>query len=223
MPSLPAGIEFIPVGSLTLSSDRRVLDVTFAGARAFDPADPCSADYSAWTHVGEVLDVGIWESKRPPGAHGCDAVGHGRELRATLDRPFAGTVWRDVSAPFIHFLAAPPGLATIDVPDGWQLIDEGDLEDSPTGRWQRTYAPRPDAGSEERLTIYQSFDGPVNVTGGEELGAQRIGDRFGTSYRHAPSGDIVLVWPWGAGELALSANERAIPMPALIRIAETAR
>jgi hypothetical protein len=33
----------------------------------------------------------------------------------------------------------------------------------------------------------------------------------------------VLVWPWGAGELALSANEHVIPMPMLIRIAESAR
>jgi len=150
-------------------------------------------------------------------------MGLGRSLRPELDRPFDGSIWRDVSGPYVHFLAAPSGLATFDVPEGWRLIDEGDLEDSPTGRWQRTYAPRADAPVEQTLSIYQSFEGPVNVTGGEETASVTVGGRQGTAYRHVPTGEIVLVWPWGAGELAMSANERVITMSNLIRIAESAR
>jgi hypothetical protein len=43
------------------------------------------------------------------------------------------------------------------------------------------------------------------------------------SYRHPPSGSIVLVWQHDHSELALNAHERNVPLDRLIEIAESAR
>jgi hypothetical protein len=82
----------------------------------------------------------------------------------------------------------------------------------------------PDAGtSKGKVDLYQAFDGPVNVTGGDQQGTVTVNGRAATLYRNAPDGELVLVWRLGSDELALVANETDFPIDRLIILAESAR
>lgn len=218
--------QFVPITKLTLSKDGLHLALDFVGSRAYSPDDPCSADYTAKVAVVDgVLEVGVTQSRQPSPTEGtaCDAMGHARRLEVNLDEPFAGSVWRDLSG-YLHFLAPPDGLVEIaGLPDGWELRAQRDVEESPTGRWERTYSPDPSLADETRsVVLYQSFDGPVNVTGGTEERQVIVNGRPATLYHWPPNGELVLVWRLGNDGLALVAYEQQFSVDELIDLAESA-
>lgn len=219
--------RFVPIGSLELSQDGRHIKVDFTGAAAYSANDPCSADYSATTAVADgVLEVGIFQS-RPPNPvepRPCDAIGLGRSLDVALGEPFTGSAWRDLYGPYLHFLSRPEGLVELSgLPVGWALRAERDVEQSPTGRWERTYSPDASLADETKtVVLYQSFDGPVNVTGGTEERQVEVDGQTATLYRWPPNGELVLVWRLGTDGLALVAYEREFSTDELIELAESA-
>jgi hypothetical protein len=218
--------RYLSIDQLTLSKDGRRIKLDFVGARAYSPDDPCSADYAAKVAVVEgVLEVGVEESRRPTPSEGtaCDAMGHARSLEANLDEPFTGSVWRDLNG-YVHFLAPPDGLVELaGLPDGWELRAGRDVEESPSGRWERTYSPDPSlVAATQSVVLYQSFDGPVNVTGGSEENQVVVNGRPATLYRHAPNGELVLVWRLGNDGLALVGYEQQFSIDELIDLAESA-
>jgi hypothetical protein len=218
--------RYLSISQLTLSRDGRRIKLDFVGGRPYSPNDPCSVDYTAMTAVVEgVLDVGVEESRRPAPTEGtaCDAVGHARSLDVNLDEPFTGSVWRDLNG-YVHFLAPPDGLVELaGLRDGYELRAQRDVEESPTGRWERTYSPDPSlADATQGVVLYQSFDGPVNVTGGNEESQVVVNGRPATLYRHAPNGELVLVWRLGNDGLALVAYEQQFSIDELIALAESA-
>jgi hypothetical protein len=218
--------RFVSISQLTLSRDGRQIALDFVGARAYSPDDPCSADYAAKVTVVEgVLEVGVEESRRATPTEGtaCDAMGHARSLEVNLDEPFTGSVWHDLNG-YVHFLAPPDRLVELaGLPDGWELRAQRDVEESATGRWERTYSPDPSPADATRsVVLYQSFDGPVNVTGGTEERQVVVDSRPATLYRWPANGELVLVWRLGNDGLALVAYEQQFSVDQLIALAESA-
>ena len=220
--------RFTRIATFTLGDDRMHIALGFTGARAYAVDDPCSAAYAATSDVVDgVLEIGVTASSpaRPTEPWGCDDLGYDRHLDVSLDEPFNGTVWRDL-AGYRHFLAPPDGLVELTgLPDGWALRNGRDVEDSPTGRWERTYSPDPSLADRTRtLDLYQSFDGPVNVSGGEGQGVPVVvSGQPATLYRSPSSGELVLVWRLGNDGLALVAYEQAFSVADVIALAESAR
>jgi hypothetical protein len=217
----------------TLTEGNRLLTIDFVGGRLFSALDHCSRAYAGWAEaVGDQLEVAVIDvtpplilpnGGEPPG---CDAIGYERTVTVRLAEPFVGSRVHDL-AGYLHFLRAPEGLVTLSgLPANWLLRSERDVEDSRTGRWQRTYSPvaNPDAGtSKGKIDLYQSFGGPVNVTGGDQQGTVTVNGGAATLYRNGPDGELVLVWRLGSDELALVANETDVPIDRLITLAESAR
>lgn len=225
-PQPPRDQRYLAIRELTLSDDGRRIELEFTGAQAYSPDDLCSADYTATAGVIEnVLEVGVALSRQPPASEGtaCDAMGHARNLEVSLDEPFTGTVWRDLTG-YVHFLAPPEGLLELKgMPDGWELRAEGDMEDSPTGRWERTYSPDASLTDEtKRLVVYQSFNGPVMTTGGDQQTSVTVNGQPATLSRWPPTGELVLVWRLGNDGLALVAYESEFTIDELIGLAESA-
>ena len=109
------------------------------------------------------------------------------------------------------------------LPAAWDQTSEGDVEDSPTGRWRRTYTlDGAGEGPGGRLDLYQSFGAPVDVTGGEEQSTVTVNGADATLYRNAASGELVLVWSLGEDGLALVANEADFTPEALVSLADSA-
>ena len=221
-------VRFVPIGGLVLSEDGRRIKLDFTGARALSPDDPCSAEYSAITAVVDgVLEVGLFQSRspRPAEPRPCDAIGFGRSIEVALSEPFTGSAWRDSYGPYLHFLAPPEGLVELTgLPAGWVLQAGRDVEESPTGRWERTYSPDASLADETKtVVLYQSFGGPVNVSGGTEQGQVEVNSQPATLYRWPPNGELVLVWRLGNDGLALVAYEREFSIDELIDLAESAR
>lgn len=226
-PPLPGrDFRYLSISQLTLSKDGRRIKLDFVGGRPYSPNDPCSVDYTAMAAVVEgVLEVGVEESRRPAQTEGtaCDAMGHARSLQVGLAEPFSGSVWRDLNG-YVHFLTPPDGLVELaGLPDGWELRAGRDVEESPTGRWERTYSPDPSLGDAiQSVVLYQSFDGPANVTGGTEERQVVVNGRPATLYRWPPNGELVLVWRLGNDGLALVAYEQQFSIDELIALAESA-
>jgi len=218
--------RFVSIDQLTLSSDGRHLSLDLVGARQYSADDPCSAEYEATvTVVDGVLEVGVEESRRPDATEGtaCDAMGHARSLEVDLQEPFTGSVWRDLNG-YVHFLAPPDGLVELaGLPEGCELRAQRDVEESPTGRWERTYSPDPSLADQTRsVVLYQSFDGPVNVTGGTEERDVVVNGQPATLYRWPPNGELVLVWRLGNDGLALVAYEQQFSVDEFIALAGSA-
>lgn len=219
--------RFVAIRSLTFLDGSQRLGLDFVGAKAFSPTDPCSADYSAQTAVVDgILEVAIFQSRppRPAVAPPCDSMGYGRYLEVDLDAPFSGPEWRDLGGAYRHFLAPPDGLVELSgLPAGWELRDGRDVPDSRWGRWERTYSPDPlPAAAERTVVLYQSFGGPVGVTGGDTGTPVEVNGAFAMLYRWQPTGELVLVWRLGDGELALVTYEQTFSLDQLITLAESA-
>jgi hypothetical protein len=229
------GDRRVQIDDLELSEDERTVRLRFTGGPPFDRDDPCSTDYVAVGEVRDgVLEIAVIETvssgellPQQPNDDGvlCDAMGHPRTLEIELAEPFLGSTVRDLSGN-VRFLSAPEGLVELaGLPDGWTLRSENDVGGSPTGRWQRHYAPsddEPGEGSRGALDFYQAFGGPVNVSGGDEQRSVQVGAATGTLYRQAPSGELVLVWDLDGTGLALVANEADFPEDVLIDLAASA-
>jgi hypothetical protein len=151
----------------------------------------------------------------------CDALGYDRTITFALESPFRGARIHDL-AGYDHFVRRPVGVANIAIPAGWKLLDEGDVEESPTGRWRQSWAKGPQGEtSKGRIDLYQAFGGPVNVTGGDEQRQVRVGGADATLYRQPDVGELVLVWTLGADGLALVVNEADFSVDDAIALAET--
>lgn len=227
-PGLPVRID-----TAAISGDGSTLTVTFIGGKDYDPSDPCTNHYFGWARESEgVLRVKVVDDTPapPPTAtpqipFACDLVGYGQSIAIRLDRPFQGFRVEDL-AGYVHFLRPPDGLATIDVPDGWTLAAQRDTEESPGGRWQRTWTkggPPDPATSKGQIALYQSFDSPANVTGGDELSGVQVNGAPATLYRNPPDGELALVWTVGGDGMGLIVNEADFPVDDAIRLAETVR
>jgi hypothetical protein len=220
--------RYVPIGRLQIGADGRDLVIGFGGWRPFSPSDGCSADYAATTRVvANVLEIGVYESRRAvvPNWPGCDTIAYDREVDVDLAEPFTGGAWRDLYGPYVHFLRPPSGLVELtNLPAGWQLREQGDVEDSPSGRWQRVYSPDPTlADATKILRVFQSFGGPVNVSGGTEGRQVIVNGQPATLYRYPPTGELVLVWRLGESELAVVANEASFSADDLLILANAAR
>lgn len=220
--------RYTPIGGLVLSEDGRRIKLDFGGARAYSPDDLCSGDYGATTAVVEgILEVGVSGVAGPPRptAQSCDSIGYERSLEVVLSEPFTGSAWRDLYGPYLHFLAPPQGLVELTgLPAGWVLRAGRDMEESPTGRWQRTYSPDASPADETKtVVLYQSFDGPVNVTGGTGQRRVVVNGQTATLYRNPPNGELVLVWRLGNDDLALVAYESEFSIDELVLLAESAK
>jgi hypothetical protein len=74
-----------------------------------------------------------------------------------------------------------------------------------------------------RLDVFQSFDGPPSVGGGDGVGKPvQIGDLTGMLFGPDGSGEMVLVWQFDRDGLALVANTADFTPEALIALARTA-
>jgi hypothetical protein len=209
--ALPDG-RITALQSLSLTTDHRSLAVRFVGGKPYDAADPCSTDYRglAVEHDGR-LQVAVVEvvGLRPTGSVLCDAIGYARELTIALDGPFGGNTVYDM-AGYTHFLAPPPGLVKVDgLPKGWSLRTSRDVEESPTGRWQRIWSPVADPTKDDpQVSLIQAIGGPSDVSGGNETRQVTINGLPATLWRFAPTGELLLTWQFGADGMALVANER---------------
>lgn len=230
--SPPPG-RLAPISTASFSADGRTLTLSFTGGPEYSPANPCSIAYAGWAEAaGDTLYaavVDVTDRVRPsdaPTAAACDAMGYGRRVSVTLRAPFSGARLVDLWG-YVHFLKAPPGLVELTaLPPGWTLRAANDVEDSPTGRWERVYSPDaqlPQGTSKGRLELYQAFGGPAQVSGGEDMRTVMVNGQSATLYRWAADGELVLVWSLGSDGLALVANETDFTVDALIRLAESAR
>jgi hypothetical protein len=223
-------LRFVPISSLVLAADHRHITIDFVGSHEFVPGNPCSIEYEALTNVvNGVLEIGVLPKAgvlpdAGPTAVTCDDLGYPRTLNVVLDAPFSGTRWHDRTG-YLHFLAPPNGLVELTgLPAGWVLRKGRDVEESPAGRWERTYSPDASLADPTRtVVLYQTFDGSVPVTGGEEVTQVQVNGRAATLYRYAPSGELVLVWQLGSNGLGLVAFEQEFSQGELIALAESAR
>jgi hypothetical protein len=195
--------------------------------RPFAQDDACSADYAATTRVADgILEIAVYESRRPgvPSSPGCDTIASGRAIELDLAEPFTGGAWRDLYGPYLHFLVAPRGLAQLaGLPAGWDLREEGDEGGSWVGRWRRTYSPDASLADEAKtLRVFQSFGGPVYVTGGTVHDTVLVNGVGALLSRHPPTGELVLVWRLGDDELALVASEASFSLAEIVALAASA-
>jgi hypothetical protein len=226
----PPSERAVPIDTIDLSDDGQTVALRFIGSAPYVELDPCTASYSGLARVeddvlevGVVIEVGMLEhGEIPEDGYACDAMGYEREVTVDLAEPFTGIDVRDLVG-FTSFLGRPPGLAELTaLPNGWGVRSEGDLPESPSGRWSRIYSPAVDPmTSDPRLEVIQAFDGPADVSGGEEQSVVSVAGFEATLYRHAPSGELVLVWRPGPDGLALVANEKDFSAERLIELAET--
>jgi hypothetical protein len=208
-----------------LADGGRRLTLRFVGGPVYKVSHRCSHQYAGWAEqVGDVLEVAVVDVT-PHLPLPCDALGFGRSLEIRLPTPFTGSQIND-RAGYVHFLRAPDGLVQLrGLPAGWLLRAEGDVQESPTGRWLRTYSPEPhprSGTSRNRVDFIEAFGGPAGVTGGEEQPTVTVNGQNATLYRHAPTGELVLVWMLGSDGLALAVNESDFSVDQLITLAESA-
>jgi len=218
--------QIVRFDRVELSDDSLAVRVDFIGARAFDPDDSCTHDYGMETAmIDDVLEITLTQLPHPlegaaPEGVLCTAEGHPRQAVATLEEPFLGTTVRD-RAGYVHFVRRPAGLVELEaIPAGWTLRRERSVEESPTGRWHRTWdrGAVVQEGFPGSLGLYQSFGSPAGVSGGEEIRVVEVRGEPATLYR-APHGELILVWEFEGDGLALDANEADFTVEALIELA----
>ena len=225
--------RLVSIDGWEFSDDRRSLTLHFVGAREHTEEEPeCTADYLGWAStVVDTLEVAIVNTvpMRSAGrtdagvAIECDLIGYGREATVELTAPFAGSMLRDL-AGYLYFLERPAGAVALSgLPVGWELRAEDSLPESPSGRWRQVYSPveDPDLG-DSRLEFIQSFDEPVNATGGDEVRAIDVNGASATLYRHPPVGELVLAWRDSDGDgFAIVVNESDITSDELVTLARS--
>ena len=219
-------IEPVSFDSVAFADDGMSVRVNFIGGREFKADDPCTVAYVGRARaVDDELEIGIFPQKHPvqlPDVVACDGAGHPRALVIELDKPYRGTRIRDL-AGYVMLLAPPPGLVTITgLPEGWELRREESLPESPTGRWSRTYSPITNPGNQDSwVQLIQAIGGPVDTTGGDLQPDVMVNGVRATSYLHAPSGEMVLVWQIGKDGVALTGNLRDFSQDQFRRLAES--
>lgn len=218
----------VSVDTVTLADDRLSVRVDFIGGQEFDPDNPCSVAYEGTAEiVGDELEIGIFAQQHPktlPEDWACELMGYPRTLVLDLSEPFKGTRVRDLAGQLI-LLEPPDDLAQISgLPDGWELRREESLGESTTPRWMRVYSPIDDPWPSEgdsMVTLIQAFDGPVNTTGAEIQPPVEVNGAPATLYLHPPTGEMVVVWSLGMGELALAGYLSDFTQEEFIALAES--
>lgn len=225
-PIAATGQRLVRIDDIGMSADGTVVTLSFIGSPEFVADDPCTAEYGGKAEVvDDVLEVAVsatidrYEHGTPLAANvNCTDLGYQRSVAVELGEPFAGGMVRDLAGG-VWFTDAPAGLVELSgLPPGWTLQDELDLPESPTGRWMRVYIS-PDGNG--RLELIQAFNASANVGGGGEQRTVIVGDVEGRLYRHAPSGELVLVWRPGPDGLALVGFEADFTAEELIALAES--
>ena len=226
----PAPVPSDPVrfDSVDLANDRRSVRVDFIGGEEYDPDNPCSVAYHGTAEiVGDELEIGIYAEPHPkplPPNTGCAGVGYPRSLALDLDEPFTGAAVRDLAGQ-VFLLAPPARLAQIGaLPDGWELLREGNVAGSSTPRWERVWSPESDplpAEGDSMLTLIQGLGGPVNTAGGNRQPPVEVNGQPATLWLHQPSGEMVLVWQLGSDELALVGNLSDFSQDEFVALAES--
>jgi hypothetical protein len=224
----PPADRLVAFDAASLSDDGSALTLRFTGGKPFVPGDPCTNAYAGWAAVEDGTLRAAVADVTPPQGDGsveCTAEGYERTVVVDLPEPYTGARLGDL-AGYVHFLRAPEGLAEVrGLEPGWDLLWEGDVSGSRTGRWQRTWTPRQELPAQPgpgRIDLYQAFGGPVEVTGGDGVGEPAtVNGTPATLYRWPPAGELVLVWSIGGTELALVANQGDFSEPDVIRLAES--
>jgi hypothetical protein len=210
-----------------LADNGTTLTLRFIGGKEYDASDPCSNHYFAWAREDRgTLDAKIVDDTPPFGQPpetpmACPAIGYSRTITFELAGPFRGARIHDL-AGYDHFVRRPLGAANLTIPAGWKPLDEGDVEESPTGRWRQSWTNgEVGEANKGRIDLYQAFGGPANVSGGAEQRQVEVNGGAATLYRAPDVGELVLVWTLGDDGLALVVNEADFPIDAAIALAET--
>lgn len=229
-PTLLASGWHARIDGATLSAGSRVLTLSFVGGREYVASDPCTSAYVGRAEESDgVLEAEVMDVTPPrsgPSGSVCTTEGYLRSVTVTLAVPFLGSRLHD-RAGYVLFLRRPSGLIEIKgLPSGWLLRSERTVEESPTGRWERIYSPDATAGGYpevRELDVFQSFDGPPSVSGGDEVGKPvQIGDLTGTLFGPDGSGEMVLVRQFDRDGLGLVANTADFTPEALTALARNA-
>lgn len=207
---------------------KQLLTLEFIGGKPFVLGDPCSHDYFGWAQrAGDDLQAAVVDvTPRLAAGDGdvilCTLGGYSRAVTVELAQPFSGTTVRDL-AGYVHFVARPAGAVELrGLPRGWRLVSEGDVAESPTGRWRQTFRLAAADARSQDVDLYQAFGGPASVSGGEEQRNVKVAGAPARLYRQAPPGELVLVWQLGSDGLALVAYEQDFSVDELIALAESA-
>ena len=138
----------------------------------------------------------------------CDAMGYGRTIAIPARSAVPGLRVEDL-AGYAHFVRPPDGLATIDIQDGWTLVARVVVEESETGRWQRSMdeGRRGRPGHEQGQDRPPAFDGPANVTGGDDIRNVQVNGTPAKCLSQHGQRSRVLVWTLGKDGLTLVVNE----------------
>ena len=218
-----------------MSEGNRLLTLHFYGGLPYDPSDPCSVAYAGWAQpdgpdlVAAVISVTPVPAPPAPTSSpvACPAFAVERTVTVPLAQPFLGARVRDLAGG-ASFVRRPDGLEVLHgLPPGWSLRSEGNVPESQTGRWLRTYAPvpKPDLStSQGHLDFYESFGSQVAISCGG-TGTEQIVQVTGKEAHLAlcgADGELILEWPVGPNDLALDANAADFSIAALIRLAESA-
>lgn len=232
--SLPATAAWYRFESAAMSEGNRLLTLHFYGGLPYDPNDPCSVAYAGWAQPdgldleAAVLNVTPVRATSAPSSPpvACPLSAVERTVTVPLAQPFLGARVRDLAGG-ANFVRRPDGLEVLrGLPPGWSLRSEGDVAESQTGRWLRTYAPVPKPNlstSRGHLDFYESLGSQVAISCGV-IGTEQIVQVHGKEAHLSlcgADGELILEWPVGANDLALDANAADFSTGALIKLAES--
>lgn len=218
-----------------MSEGNRFLTLHFYGGLPYDPSDPCSVAYAGWAQpegpdlVAAIINVTpVRATPAPPSPPvACALFAVNRTVTVPLAEPFLGARVRGLAGG-ATFVRRPDGLEVLRrLPPGWSLRSEGDVAESQTGRWLRTYAPVPKpylTTSLGHLDFYESFGSQVGISCGG-IGTEQIVQVNGKEAHLSlcgADGELILEWPVGPNDLALDANAADFSIRALIKLAEGA-
>lgn len=225
---LPAAPKLVRIDTVALAGDRRSVSVDFAGARQFDPSNPCTAAYEGTAEVDdEELVIGVYEQPHPgslPEGVACDSMGHPRSLVLPLEQAFDGMRIRDLAGQVLLLDAPERSARIMALPAGWELRREGSVGESMTPRWSWVYSPDPDpwpADGSPLVQLYQAFGGPVKTTGAARQADVEVNGTPAAFYVYPPAGEMVLVWSLGPDELALVGYRDDFSEEEFIELAES--
>jgi hypothetical protein len=233
--SLPATSAWSRFESAAMSEGNRLLTLHFQGGLPYNPSGPCAVAYAGWAKpdgpdlVAAVINVTPVRATPAPGSPpvACPLFAVERTVTVPLAQPFLGARVRDLAGG-ASFVRRPDDLEVLHgLPPGWSLRSEGDVAESQTGRWLRTYAPVPQpdlSTSRGHLDFYESFGSQVAISCGG-IGTEQMVQVNGKEAHLSlcgVDGELILEWPVGANDLALDANAADFSIGALIKLADSA-
>jgi len=225
-PEPPPG-QAMRIDDITISEDRRTVELTVVGGPEYDPDNSCSSHYFGWAHVVDgVLEAKVVDDT-PPFANAdpnvfCTAEGHERRMTVELEQAYDGGVAHDVSGRD-HLLRAPAHTVNVPLAGEWQLVHEADSPEHPLPQWYRTWSLNGNvADSDHWVTVFQTFGGAVPFTDKEyDQRDVTVNGAPGKLFSYAPTGDQMLVWLLDGDGIELDAKVIDFPGDQLIELAES--